>query len=423
VNHELPEIACVGNSSEQLADCAVRLHSDPLLWGRLRNEALKFVARTHDRSDVKHGLRRAVEASLSKPCLQHVVLHAGLHKTGTSYIQNQLAYNQELLRSQRLLYPRTKWKSHHFLAGDRWLDPSNKNTSDAAQEISSFWRQLESCDASSVVVSSEQFSILSEALLDSIAAQLQPRRMRAVLFYRNLHGYTKSMYLQQLRGLEYRGAFADYLQATADGDGMRSKVLSAVIRLQHGLGRLEIIDFAGARAQGDIADALLEVAGLRAHFLRDHPNAAHTASQHTSLGDEPHRRLIPHMASHARDAHACKLTWDFLSLFGVSTASALPLLARHPAPLMCVNLTSLSRQALMFDDELRASYGDLFIKRFASRAATRREIHTMPLHYCDVDDAKVLGNATWQQRFDEQLRALPSWMTCDAVGERRTLKH
>ena len=230
-------------------------------------------------------------------------------------------------------------------------------------------------------------------------------------------------YNQVLRGLEYTGSFTDYyfvpsLAIQSGGDGMRASLLATIDRLEQGLeleGNLAVIDYAGARAQGDIADALLEVAGLPPKFFRRHPEAKQAVSMPTSLGDEPIRRLLPHMAFYAKAAHNCHLVWDFQQLYDTNLTSGLKL-GRYRPPLRCIDLTLLTSQALSFDDEFRKSHGHLFVTKFANQAATRREILRAPSRYCELDDTKVLRRpAPWARRFDLQLRDLPSWMKCESV--------
>ena len=140
--------------------------------------------------------------TLGESCPSFVTVHAGLHKTGTSYIQQTLKLNQDLLLAHELLYPRTQWAAHHFLFSTRNTDPTQRSTDAMHLQRASLWQQVanESCHLKhGALISTEQLSIRPVAELQEFASHLRPRRMRAILFYRNLKSYTLSMYTRALK--------------------------------------------------------------------------------------------------------------------------------------------------------------------------------------------------------------------------------
>lgn len=87
-----------------------------------------------------------------------LVLHLGLHKTGTSAIQRALHKNRELLRTNGIYYPDTgSFEAHHAVASRLKQSCSDTDT-DAVADIErtfGYWRKT---DCSEVIVSSEIFS-------------------------------------------------------------------------------------------------------------------------------------------------------------------------------------------------------------------------------------------------------------------------
>jgi hypothetical protein len=135
------------------------------------------------------------------PGHRRVLLHTGLHKTGTTALQRFLASAAEGLRARGVLYPaagRGSLDGHHNiawqLAGDRRFRSSPGALDDLALEISSF-----SGDA---IVSSEDFeSILGTPLrfLPLVKhPSLKDHRFSIVLWVRDQASYLESLFFQML---------------------------------------------------------------------------------------------------------------------------------------------------------------------------------------------------------------------------------
>jgi len=340
-----------------------------------------------------------------------VVVHVGLPKTGTTYIQQYLTTNRNLLQPW-LSYDPGPLQAHHFIVNRA----GNMRALDQAASRRLLLERILASNISTHLISTESICTVKPSELQKLARALRPLQVHSVLFYRNLASFSISMYKQLVRTLDFDGAvgsFADFYFHRG-GDGHRSWILSTISRLQAHLGpRLSIIDYAGAKAAGDIADALLKVASLGSHFLRDNPATRPTRGEPTSRGDEALRGLLLILRYHAQVVHNCRLKWDPSSVF-VTNLSASLLLGRHQLPLQCPMLEQLRAQAYHFDNELRRSYGALFVPEYANPDAAHLEIKTLSLDFCDLDRTQVLENPqVWGPRFDEQLRALPTWMVCE----------
>jgi hypothetical protein len=154
-------------------------------------------------------VRRGRSNSIHRPAAhwlagagRRVLLHAGLHKTGTTVLQRFLASAADGLRAQGVLYPAAGQGSsdgHHNiawqLAGDRRFRSSAGALDDVALEISSF-----SGDA---ILSSEDFeSILGtpRRFLPLLKhPSLKDHRFTIVLWVRDQASYLESLYFEMLR--------------------------------------------------------------------------------------------------------------------------------------------------------------------------------------------------------------------------------
>ena len=223
-----------------------------------------------------------------------LLVHAGLHKTGTTAIQSTLAAEAGRLRDQRLLYPQSgrppDADGHHNvawqLADDRRFEAGFGALSDVASDIQDF--------PGDALISSEDFeSILGDPdrlrpLLEHPA--LRERAVTLVVYVREQAAYAESLYAEMLKhGMDWDARrFCDAL--LADGEvrfrdwvfhfdyaAMRARVLAA------GAGAFVVRPYP-ALAGGSLVADLLRVAG------RD---VAGAASQRTNR-----RANLVHMLGH-----------------------------------------------------------------------------------------------------------------------------
>jgi hypothetical protein len=132
---------------------------------------------------------------------RRVLLHAGLHKTGTTVLQQFLVSAADGLRARGVLYPaagRTGDGHHNIawqLAGDRRFRSSAGALDDVALEISSF-----SGDA---ILSSEDFESILGTPLRFLPLlkhpSLKDHRFTIVLWVRDQASYLESLYFEMLR--------------------------------------------------------------------------------------------------------------------------------------------------------------------------------------------------------------------------------
>ena len=125
------------------------------------------------------------------------VIHAGTHKTASTYIQERLWKNRKILYGHglRLLKPRRK-KTGQFMELACFL--REQNFSAIASELI-----RASSDGQDIVVSAEQFTqpLLNHACVDGLQKLLESfgYRLRIVIFLRDQPDYINSLYVQEVR--------------------------------------------------------------------------------------------------------------------------------------------------------------------------------------------------------------------------------
>lgn len=140
-------------------------------------------------------------------------LHIGLHKTGTTAIQSALRQNKKQLLAAGVLIPETgyAWGSNHQLAW-AFLDnnPSWYPVSDMSREA--LYRQLKDeinqTEANKVVISSEDFSLLSMSAdkqsIESLKKLLGGMKVKIVIYLRPQANYIDSFYQEAVKSYDTR---------------------------------------------------------------------------------------------------------------------------------------------------------------------------------------------------------------------------
>lgn len=148
-----------------------------------------------------------------------LLIHIGLHKTGTSAIQSFLLDNRAQLLEQGLLYPLDleEWGNHNPLA---WhlMDPRYMPThGDFYRELSSpaHWEKLHEAVSEQptdrVILSGEDFSLIGRP--QQLAELLERYDTRIVVYLRRQDQYLQSIYNQDVKNYEFmrRERFEDFV--------------------------------------------------------------------------------------------------------------------------------------------------------------------------------------------------------------------
>jgi hypothetical protein len=125
---------------------------------------------------------------------KRAILHIGLHKTGSTTLQNALFANREELREQRIFYPTQHLPSrvqHSHLALFLRSGQRDKYESALRGILDDF--TASGCDR--LVMSGEEFSTLNDDMVRELFSSLQQRfsSIRAILYVRNLYRFMFSL--------------------------------------------------------------------------------------------------------------------------------------------------------------------------------------------------------------------------------------
>lgn len=139
--------------------------------------------------------------------LANLVIHAGTHKTASSYIQSRIAANRQLLGELGLKvpYPSGLARKHKPLASalakGRWKS----------------WRRLWEVAAGPLLLSGEQFTkpLTDPACLDALVQVLTERgyRLKVVVFLRDQPDYINARFVHSTRRLYHYQNFEAYVRA------------------------------------------------------------------------------------------------------------------------------------------------------------------------------------------------------------------
>ena len=124
-------------------------------------------------------------------------VHAGTHKTASTYIQSRLWRNREILQKHgiKLLYPKQE-KTGQYVDFARWVNDENyTKIEDELAHITG--------DHNHLLVSAEQFtkSFLSKKYIDGFQELLAKLgyKLKIVIFLRDQPDYINSIYIQEVR--------------------------------------------------------------------------------------------------------------------------------------------------------------------------------------------------------------------------------
>ena len=128
-----------------------------------------------------------------------LVVHAGTHKTATTYIQDRLAANQEILRKNRVLV-----LSHETKKVGRFYKLATLLKEKSFRKVSRILNATPE-DVRQVIVSDERLTkvLTQQELLEGLlyAVKRSDFRLRVVFFLRDQPDYINSLYVQEIKRL------------------------------------------------------------------------------------------------------------------------------------------------------------------------------------------------------------------------------
>ena len=145
-----------------------------------------------------------------------LVLHAGTHKTASTYIQNRLWINRKQLRLRGvgLVKPKRQKTGQHKPFADSLKALEFKRVAAFLDQDAFLGQRNHGCE--SLVVSAEQLTqaLIRPECLDGLLDILKPRniRLKVVIFLRDQPEYINSLYIQEVRRFYHAKKFSRFVE-------------------------------------------------------------------------------------------------------------------------------------------------------------------------------------------------------------------
>src|SRR5262249_35078536 len=123
------------------------------------------------------------------------LLHLGLHKTGSTYIQSLCYHNVSALKRNGILYP-TGWPTHSFRQHSL-ADEVRRPATDRAALAFYLAKIADSGDHA--LISSEDFSLRSQDEIASLRDALKGRRCISIIYFRRHAGFLRSYWDEMVK--------------------------------------------------------------------------------------------------------------------------------------------------------------------------------------------------------------------------------
>lgn len=186
-----------------------------------------------------------------------VVLHIGPHKTGTTYIQQNLMNNRTALAQAGVVYPESFCEKlgHHGLHRALPADPDS--TAAELERLAAEWQAA----GQTAILSSENMSLIDDAALAILRRGLEPLPVHVVVYLRARGPAIWSQWQEHIKfGETY--SLSDYIMGLilSTPDANVVDPLGLALRWQRVFGQVTLVDYDGCVAEGrDLTDPLLQV--------------------------------------------------------------------------------------------------------------------------------------------------------------------
>lgn len=146
------------------------------------------------------------------------ILHIGLHKTGSTFLQNFCALNRIRLQELGVVYPgaATQWHAHHPLVWSMGVNhprhiPENGDTAFYVRQIIEEFDEISS-RCHTLLLSSEDFEFMNPRNMDVIKKLFTRFDIKILAYLRPQSSYLESEYAQHVRMDETRftGSIKDF---------------------------------------------------------------------------------------------------------------------------------------------------------------------------------------------------------------------
>jgi hypothetical protein len=151
--------------------------------------------------------------------VKKVILHIGFHKTGTSALQEYFSENRETLKKHGVFYPQSLNEKYSGNVDLSWVFNENapsyaKLNPDEKIQIETFYKeQIEKTDCETVIISSEDFSLLDAQLksIECLKSFLSGYEVTIIAYVREPMEFMFSLYSHAVRSGLLTCSFQTYI--------------------------------------------------------------------------------------------------------------------------------------------------------------------------------------------------------------------
>jgi hypothetical protein len=141
-----------------------------------------------------------------------LIIHGGMHKTGSSVIQRTLYANRELLLGQGILYPLTSL-IHDPEIGPRHYEfmKALENSAKSFDVYRQFNQEVEESGCNVIILSHEDILSPRKSILDGVKLLTENYDVKLVCYIRDPIQYFNAKYKERVRRQEFVGEPADFV--------------------------------------------------------------------------------------------------------------------------------------------------------------------------------------------------------------------
>jgi len=104
------DISCIGYNTESFKNCIIIVHSNELIWNKLRDTAVNFIRKTHNRDEVMYQWSKIIQNGLNPTSLARKKKHC-ISKLNLEYPSGPCLEGEKLYKA---LYKDMSEHIHHF---------------------------------------------------------------------------------------------------------------------------------------------------------------------------------------------------------------------------------------------------------------------------------------------------------------------
>jgi hypothetical protein len=298
---------------------------------------------------------------LDKPTL---FLHAGLHKTGTTFLQGIFAGNREKLAQEDVLYPQSasgkERAAHHDLGRALEVDCPDD------EPVLRWLRDIDRSESGTILLSSETLCKLTAPQLRRIRDAVTGHTVKPVLFFREWSGALASRWQQTLRRRpEPLPAYlAGYLLEALEVPFINYALTLDIFAEAFGRENVIAVSYDNAMRE---PGGILEFFARQVLTISQPTSELSTELVHANIKSTPESAALLRVLHFALGAErGDRAPWILSRKHGPSFFEAVPELATLSRYKQTLTIPATGRLFRQLNEDIFAAYGDRFLNPSSS---------------------------------------------------------